>query len=63
VAARIAVRQYQPQDHEAVLKLHFEALKPTGALLPGGLWNDDDLNDIRKTLIQKYGVWCFPDWK
>jgi len=43
---KIVIRQYQDGDKDAVFRLHFEALQPTGAMLPGGPWNDDDLNDI-----------------
>jgi len=51
----IITRRYQLQDKDAVWELHRLALEPTGAMLPGGPWNDDDLNDIRREYINNGG--------
>jgi ribosomal protein S18 acetylase RimI-like enzyme len=52
---KIKIRKYRPSDKDAVWKLHMQALEPTGAMLPGGPWNDDDLNDIEKEYINSNG--------
>jgi ribosomal protein S18 acetylase RimI-like enzyme len=49
------IRQYQPSDNKAIWELHRSALEPTGAMLPGGPWNDDDLNDIENEYIKNGG--------
>ena len=51
VDSELKIRRYLVSDRDAVLKLHLQALEPTGAMLPGGPWNDDDLNDIEKEYI------------
>ncbi|HEX9896693.1 MAG TPA: GNAT family N-acetyltransferase [Dehalococcoidales bacterium] len=51
----LKIRQYQPSDNDDVWELHRLALEPTGAMLPGGQWNDDDLNDIQKNYIDDGG--------
>ncbi|MDD5191083.1 MAG: GNAT family N-acetyltransferase [Dehalococcoidales bacterium] len=42
---RLVIRRYLPEDKAAVWQLHYDALRPTGAMLPGGPWNDD-FNEI-----------------
>ena len=42
----LIIRRYQTTDKQKVRELHLQALEPTGAMLPGGPWNDDDLSDI-----------------
>ena len=42
----LAIRQYQPADHDAVVKLHYLALEKAGALIGNGPWDDSDLNNI-----------------
>lgn len=51
----LKIRQYQPSDKNAIRELHHSALEPTGAMLPGGPWNDDDLNDIENEYINNGG--------
>jgi ribosomal protein S18 acetylase RimI-like enzyme len=51
----LKIRQYRPSDNDAVWELHRLALEPTGAMLPGGPWNDDDLNNIQKNYIDDHG--------
>ncbi len=51
----ITIRRYRDSDKEAVRQLHQLALEPTGAMLPGGPWNDDDLNNIEKEYINNAG--------
>ena len=50
----LEIRQYMDIDHSAVLKLHDEALGPTGAHLGRGPW-DDDLDDIPAVYLQSGG--------
>jgi ribosomal protein S18 acetylase RimI-like enzyme len=51
----VKIRQYQPSDKDAIWKLHLQALEPTGAMLPGGPWNDEDLNDVQGEYINNDG--------
>jgi len=51
----LIIRQYQPTDKGSVRELHIQALEPTGAMLPGGLWNDDDLSDITNQYLTNGG--------
>ncbi len=51
----VKIRRYRESDKGAVWELHHLALKPTGAMLPGGQWNDDDLNNIEKEYINNGG--------
>jgi hypothetical protein len=51
----LKIRQYRPSDNDAVWELHRLALEPTGAMLPGGPWNDDDLKDIENEYINNGG--------
>jgi GNAT superfamily N-acetyltransferase len=51
----LKIRSYKPSDNDDVCELHRLALEPTGAMLPGGPWNDDDLNDIQKNYIYDGG--------
>jgi len=51
----LEIRRYQSSDQNAVSKLHQQALEPTGAMLPGGPWNDDDLKNIEKEYIDNGG--------
>jgi ribosomal protein S18 acetylase RimI-like enzyme len=51
----LKIRQYQSSDNNAIWKLHRLALEPTGAMLPGGPWNDDDLNDVQSEYIDNGG--------
>jgi GNAT superfamily N-acetyltransferase len=51
----LKIRQYQSSDNKAIWELHRSALEPTGAMLPGGPWNDDDLNDIPSEYINNDG--------
>lgn len=55
VGLTLKIRQYQSSDNNAIWKLHCLALKPTGAMLPGGPWNDDDLNDVQSEYIDNGG--------
>ena len=50
------IRKYRPSDKDAVWDLHYLALEPTGAMLPGGPWIDDDLNDIKNQYINDNGT-------
>jgi GNAT superfamily N-acetyltransferase len=51
----LIIRQYQPIDKGSVRELHIQALEPTGAMLPGGPWNDDDLSDISNQYLTNGG--------
>ena len=51
----LIIRQYQPVDKGSVRELHIQALEPTGAMLPGGPWNDDDLSDISNHYLTNGG--------
>jgi ribosomal protein S18 acetylase RimI-like enzyme len=48
------IRRYVDADRDAVLKLHVEALGPTGAHLGRGPW-DDDLEQIPSVYLQSDG--------
>jgi ribosomal protein S18 acetylase RimI-like enzyme len=52
----IHIRPYQDSDKDAVIALHVEALKATGAYVGSGAW-DADLADIRKSYVENGG--CF----
>ena len=47
----VKIRRYRESDNDSVWELHHLALEPTGAMLPGGQWNDNDLNDIEKEYL------------
>ena len=51
----VKIRRYRESDNNSVWELHHLALEPTGAMLPGGQWNDNDLNDIEKEYIDNGG--------
>ncbi len=53
--SKLLIRQYQTADKETVRELHRLALEPTGAMLPGGHWNDDDLNEIEEVYLENTG--------
>ncbi len=42
----LMIRRYQPSDRKIIKQIHYAALAAVDALLPGGPWNDDDLDDI-----------------
>jgi ribosomal protein S18 acetylase RimI-like enzyme len=48
------IRQYQPQDKEAVRDLHIMALKAAGAFYQSGWW-DADLDDIEECYLNDGG--------
>jgi ribosomal protein S18 acetylase RimI-like enzyme len=52
---KLKIRRYRPSDKYAIWELHRLALEPTGAMLPGGPWNDDDLNDVQSEYIDNGG--------
>ena len=52
---KLKIYRYKPLYKNAVRELHYLALEPTGAMLPGGQWNDDDLNDIQKNYLESGG--------
>jgi ribosomal protein S18 acetylase RimI-like enzyme len=52
---KLTIRRYRSSDRDAVWKLHLQALEPTGAMLPGGPWNDDDLNNIENEYLNRAG--------
>ena len=51
----ITIRRYRDSDKDAVWQLHQLALEPTGAMLPGGPWSDEDLNRIEEEYINNSG--------
>lgn len=55
VELNLIIRQYQSTDKDTVWELHLQALEPTGAMLPGGPWNDNDLNNIENEYIHNGG--------
>lgn len=48
------IRQYQPNDHEAVWRLHAVALRAAGAHAGHGSW-DDDLHQIEAVYLDRGG--------
>lgn len=46
----LSIRRYEPADHEAVKKLHIEALQAVGAYIGSGPW-DDDLDHIQEVYL------------
>jgi ribosomal protein S18 acetylase RimI-like enzyme len=54
LSAMIEIRQFDEADQAAVIRLHNEALGPTGAHLGPGPW-DDDLEEIRQVYLQDAG--------
>lgn len=53
--SKLNIRRYKSSDKDAIWRLHQQALEPTGAMLPGGPWNDDDLNNIENEYINNSG--------
>ena len=50
----LTIRQYSPDDHAAVMKLHVVAMERTGAYLGDGPW-DDDLKDVQGVYLDQGG--------
>ncbi len=53
-AGGLRVRRYEPEDREAVWRLHNEALDGVGAHLGNGPW-DDDLHEIEAAYLEAGG--------
>ncbi|HEV8043817.1 MAG TPA: GNAT family N-acetyltransferase [Rubrobacter sp.] len=53
-AGGLCVRRYEPEDREAVWRLHNEALDEVGAHLGNGLW-DEDLHEIEAAYLRSGG--------
>jgi len=53
-ATDLSIRRYEPEDREAVWRLHNEALDEVGAHLGNGSW-DDDLHGIEATYLEAGG--------
>ena len=50
----LTIRRYKPSDHDAVWRLHNEALHDVGAHLGNGVW-DDDLHEIEAVYLRDGG--------
>ncbi len=53
-ATGLRIRRYEPEDREAVWRLHNEALDEVGAHLGNGPW-DDDLHGIEAAYLEAGG--------
>lgn len=52
--AGMRIRRYEPEDREAVWRLHNEALDGVGAHLGNGPW-DDDLHEVEAAYLEAGG--------